>query len=101
MQPELRIAHFDLAEQILVPLERDIRVVTALQEQLHATHAYGLFNLPEDLVETERVALARSDVAIEGAESAPRHAHVGVIDVAIDDIRDDAARVFGAVPILR
>ena len=55
-----------------------------------------LFDLREDLVEAERVALGRSDRPIERAELAARHADVRVVHVAVDDVGDDAVRVLRA-----
>ena len=41
------------------------------------------------LLAREHVALGVADRAIERAEAARRRAHVGVVDVAVDDVRDD------------
>ena len=72
--------------------QRHVRVVAALQQQLAAAERDRLFDLPEDLVEPERVALRRSDGPIERAELAARDADVRVVDVAVDDVGDDAVR---------
>ena len=93
VQLEIRIALLDGAEQIFVPGERQIGVVPALQQQLHAADFDRLVDLPEDLVEAEDVAFARADVAIERAEVALRDADVRVVDVAIDDVGDGAVRM--------
>ena len=59
----------------------------------HSAERNRLVDLPEDLVEPEDVAFGGSDRAVERAEAAPRDADVRVVDVAIDDVGDDARRV--------
>ena len=81
------------AEQILVPLEREIRVVAALQQQLVPADGNRLVDLPEDLLEAEHVAFAVADWPVERAEVAARDADVRVVDVAVDDVGDDAIRM--------
>ena len=92
VQLEVGIALLDRAEQIFVPRQRQIGIVAALQQQLHAADGDRFVDLPEQLVEAEDVALGRSDRPIERAEVALRDADVRVVDVAIDDVGDDAAR---------
>src|SRR5918995_5371864 len=88
MEPERGISLLDRAEQILVPLERKIRVVTTLQQQLAAAELDRLVDLAKDLLEPQYVALDGTDRAVERAEVAPRDADVRVVDVAVDDIGD-------------
>ena len=64
--------------------------MAALQQQLHAADRDRLVDLPEDLVEPEHVAFGRSDRPVERAEVALRDADVRVVDVAVDDVGDDA-----------
>ena len=90
VQLERGIALLDAAEQILVPRQRQIGIVAALQQQLHAADGDRLVDLAEELVEAEHVALRRSDRTVERAEVALRDAHVRVVDVAVDDVGDDA-----------
>ena len=86
---ELRIALFDVAEQILVPLDRQLGVMTTLHQGARATNRDRLFDLREDDALWKDVALARiARLAVEGAEVAVRHADVRVIDVAVDDVRN-------------
>ena len=59
VQAERRIARLHRAEQILVPLERQVGIVPALQQQLPAAERDRLVDLPEDLLESEDVAFAR------------------------------------------
>src|SRR5262245_46670236 len=94
MQTEIRKALLHLAEQIFVPLDRNVRIVATLQQELSAIERDRLFDRLRDLLEAERVALARSDGPVERTELATRDAHVRVVDVAVDDVRDDAVRMF-------
>ena len=93
VQPERRIPFLDGAEQILVPLERQVRVVAALQQQLPAAERDRLVDLAEDLLEAEHVPFGRPDGPVERAEVAARDADVRVVDVAIDDVGDDPVGV--------
>jgi len=68
---------------------------SALHQHTGAAKFYGLANLFVDGIELEDVALLCRKAfqrAVEGAESAVLSAEIGVIDVAVDDIRD---RAFG------
>src|SRR5206468_1266466 len=56
VQFEIRIAGLDGAKQILVPRERQIRIVSALQQQLDAADCDRLVDLSKQLVEAEDVA---------------------------------------------
>ena len=71
---------------------RQVRIVPALQQQLSAAEPNRLLDLRVDLVEAERVALARSDRPVERAELAARDADVRVVHVAVDDVGDRAFR---------
>ena len=93
MQLERGITALHRAEQVLIPLQRQIRIVSSLQQELNAADGNRLVDLPEDLVETENVSIRRSHVSIERTEVAFRDADVRVVDVAIDDVGDDAVRV--------
>ena len=100
VQLEIGIAILHRAKEIFVPRERQIGVVAALQEQLHAADFDSLVNLPEDLREAEHVPFARSDVAVERAEVALRHAHVRVVHVAIDDVGDRPIRMLAQADLV-
>src|SRR5205807_10386239 len=80
----------DRAEQIFVPGERQIRIVPTLEQKLHTADGHGFVDLAKQFVESEDVPISRSDRPIERAEVALRDADVGVIDVAVDDVRDDS-----------
>ncbi len=93
MELERRIAFLDRPEQVLVPSQRQIRVVSPLQQELHAADGDGLVDLSEDFLEAEHVAFGRAHRPVERAEVALRDAHVRVVHVAIDDVGDDGLRV--------
>ena len=100
VQLEGGIALLDRAEQILVPRQRQVGIVTALEQQLHAADGHGLVDLSKQLVEAEHVPFRRSDRPIERAEVALRDADVGVVDVAVDDVGDDPfGMLAGADPV--
>ena len=62
----------------------------ALEENAVAAEFEHLFDLLEDFVEAEDVAVLGADGAIEGAEGAVLGAEIGVVDVAIDLVGGDA-----------
>ena len=100
VQLEVGISVFDGAEEILVPGERQVRVVASLEEQLDAADFDRLINLSEDLVEAEHVTLDRSHIAIERAEVALRDTDVRVVDVAVDDIGNSAIRMLAQTDLV-
>src|SRR6185295_18119836 len=65
------------------------------------TEGNRLVNLAEDLLEAEDITVRRPHGPIERAEVAARDADVRVVDVAIDDVRDDAVRVFTGTDFVR
>src|SRR5215207_2189698 len=100
MQPERRISRLHRFEKILVPLDWQVGIVPALQQQLPASELDRLVDLAEDLLEAQDVAVARSNHAVERAEVTAGDTDVGVIDVAVDDIGDDPARMLpGTDPV--
>ena len=74
--------------------------MAALQQQLTAAKRDRLVDLSKDLLEAEDVALGRSDGTIERAEVAARDADVRVVDVAIDDVGDDAVGVLACADLV-
>ena len=88
-----RVVPLDVPEQIEIPLERDVGVVTALHQNLHAADRFQLVDLAADFFVRQQVALGMFGPAIERAEFAVRDADVGVVDVSIDDVRHDAFRM--------
>ena len=83
MEGEPREARLDRAEGLLEPGEGQFRVEPALEHDLRGTYRHGLGDLGEDRPPCEQVGFRMSRLAEEGAEAAPRDAHVGVVDVAV------------------
>jgi hypothetical protein len=83
-------ALLDRAQQILVPLDLQVRVESALHEDAGAAQLDGLLDLLEDDFLGQDVALGVAQRAVEGAEGAVLAAKVGVVDVAVDDVGDHA-----------
>ena len=77
----------DVAEQVHVPVERQVGVQAALHQDLVAAELDRLADLLEQDVAVEDVGLGVADLAVEGAEVADRGADVGVVDVAVDVVR--------------
>ena len=80
-------------QQVEIPLERDVRVVPALHQDLDAAQRLGFVDLGADLLERQRLAFVVLRAAVERAEAAVGDADVRVVDVAVDDVRDDAVRM--------
>src|SRR5687767_13598970 len=93
MELELRISHLDRTEQVLIPLQRQVRVVSTLQQKLYTANGDCFVDLAEDLVESEDVAICVTDRTVEGAEVTASDADVRVIDVAVDYVGNDAIRM--------
>src|SRR4051794_3346613 len=82
------VARLDRAEEILVVIDADVRMVPALHEQSGPAEGERLLDFLEDDRLRQQVALARvAGPAVEGAEVAVRVADVRVVEVAIDDER--------------
>ena len=79
----------DPAEQLLVELDPEVGVQPALEEDLVAAEGERLLDLGRELLLAEQVAFLRGQVAVERAERALGHAHVRVVDVAVDDVGDE------------
>ena len=100
VQAKGRKALLDGAKEILVPLERQIRIVPTLQQQLNAAERDRLVDLAEDLLEAEHVSFGRPDRPIERAEVAARDADVRVVDVAIDDVGDESVGMLAGADLV-
>jgi hypothetical protein len=100
VQPDLREALLDAAEEPLEPVDLEVGMDAALHQHAGAAHLDGLGDLLVDRLEVEDVALFRArpfgQRPVEGAEGAVLGAEVGVVDVAIDDVGDHALGVQAA-----
>ncbi len=86
-------ALLDASEQPLKPIDLEVGVEAALHEHSGAAHFDCLANLFVDRLEVEDVALSGHlalERPVEGAECAVLGAEIRVVDVAIDDVADDA-----------
>ena len=91
-----REALFDAAQQALKPIDLQVGMQAALHQHAGAAKFNRLANLFVDGVEVEDVSLGRQlalQRPIEGAERAVLGAEVGVINVAVDDVGDNAFRM--------
>src|SRR5260221_14379309 len=93
MELERRVSSLDRPEEIFIPLERKIRVVASLQQELDAADGDRLLDLREQLVEAEHVPFRGPDRPIKRAEVALCDTDIRVVDVAIDDVGDDRLRM--------
>ena len=84
-----RVALLERAEEVLVVVDAEVRVVPALHEDARAADRERLLDLLVDDRLREEVALgAVAGPAVEGAEVAVGDADVRVVDVPVDDERD-------------
>ncbi len=90
------MVRLNVLEQVEIPLERDVRIVPALYQDLHAAQGFRLVDLLADFLERERVALVMLGTTIEGAEPAVGDADVRIVDVPVDDERHNVVRVLFA-----
>src|SRR5579872_2330437 len=88
-------ALLDRREQILIPLDLEVRVQAALHQYARPAQVERFLNFTEDGFVRENVALGVAHWPIEGAEAAIFGAEIGVVDVAVDDVADHA---FGMDP---
>jgi len=96
VEPDFREAPLDAGEEALEPVDFEVGMDAALHEDAGAAEFLGFGDLLVDFFEVEDVAFAGLgpfERAIEGAEGAVLGAEVGVVDVAIDDVGDDALGV--------
>src|SRR5208337_4474397 len=77
----------DIAEQLLVPLQSQMRMQSALHEDLVSAQRHGLADLLEHDVAVEHVGIGIVHLAVKSAEIADCGADVGVVDVAVDVVR--------------
>ena len=84
-----RVALLDAAEEVLVPVDREIGVVPALHQHRGPVELERLLDLLEDHGLRQDVALAPiARLAVERAEGAVGLADVRVVDVPVDDEGD-------------
>src|SRR5258705_6838056 len=80
----------DRRQQVLIPLNLQIRVEAALHQDARSAQVQRLLNLAKDSLVRKDVALRAAHRTIKGAEAAILGAEICVIDIAIDDVADHA-----------
>src|SRR5690606_22051055 len=76
------------AQQVEVPVERQVGVHPALHEDAGAADGLQLRDLATQLLVGVRVGVVLTARAVEAAEAATDVAHVRVVDVAVDEVAD-------------
>ncbi len=74
----------DVAEQLFIPFELQMRVQSSLHQDLVTPQRDRLANLLEQNVAVENIGLGIVDLAVKRTKVADRRADVGVIDVPVD-----------------
>src|SRR5882757_8794958 len=93
MQPDLREPLLDPGEQPLEPIDCQVWMDSALHQDASPIHFNSFRDLLVDLVEFENIAffgLRSLQRPVKRAECAVFGAEVGVVDVPVNDVRNDA-----------
>src|SRR6185369_4497991 len=101
VQLEVRIFFTERTQQVFVPLNAEVRVESALHEDAGAAERDRLVDLLADLFEAADVSVRGARTAIERAESADNVTDIRVVDVAIDDVRDDVIEMMARAYLIR
>ncbi len=101
MQLKFGVFGVQCREQIFVPLNIKIGVQPALHQHAGAANGNGLIDAFFDLFDRVDVRFRLSRPPVKRAKCADDVANVGVIDVAIDDIGHDIARIFPLTHLVR
>lgn len=96
VQIDLRKTLFDRPQQILVPLQGQRRVESALHQDLIAAEIDGFLNLLEQHLLRQHVRFLVTFRTVERTEVTNSGASVAVVDVAVDIVRADS---FGMHPL--
>src|SRR6266571_7666348 len=93
---DLRKALLDAAQHLLIPLNLQVRMQTALHQHAGAAQLHGLADFLIDRYHLQHVTFDSPGTfywGIKSAEGAVFGAEVGVINVAIDDVSGHAFRM--------
>src|SRR6185312_7854081 len=96
VQPDLRKALLDAAQQTLEPVDFQIGMQPALHQHAGAAHLERLGDLRVDRIEVEYVAFARYlafERTVKRAEGTVLRAEVRIVNISVDNVRDHAFRV--------
>lgn len=80
---------FDMPKEVEIPAQAEFRMVSPLHEDLGASCGLGFLDFSVELLEREHVSIGLGFGSVEGAEFTINVADVGVIDVPINNERDD------------
>src|SRR6185437_13181007 len=92
MAPDIELC-LDGAEKIFVPFDLEIGMQSALKKHASAAEIDRFLNLAEDRFARKNVAFLVAERTIEGAEAAILRAEIRVVDIAVNDVRDDTIGV--------
>src|SRR5947209_2996997 len=98
---KVRVSRVQRAQEFFVPLQGEVRVQTALHQHARAAERDGLVNLLANLLEGSDIRVGLSGPPVESAEGADDVADVRVVDVAVNDVRDDASGVLATPNLVR
>ena len=93
MDVDLRESFLDGGQEFDVPVEIERRIHAALHQDLGPTDPHEFRDLFEQHLMLQRVGILLVAFSLEGTEDAFRGADVGVVDVAVDDVRSDMVTV--------
>lgn len=79
----------EVIEEVEVPIDGEVGVVSALEEDLGSSLGEGFLDFLVEFIEGDDVGVGVPGDAVEGAELAVDVADIGVIDIAVDDVADD------------
>ena len=86
---DVRIFRADVRKHVEIPLDAELRMVPALQQNLHAADGGEFVELLIQLLAREHIVVVVFLRAVERAELAIHVADVRVVDVAVHDVGDD------------
>src|SRR5258708_29490923 len=92
MAPDLWETALDRAQQVFVPLDLEVGMQAALHQDAGAAEVERLLDLREDYFVGMKVPFGAAHGPIERAEAAILGAEIRLVDVAVDDVADDALR---------
>ena len=91
---------FDKLQEVQIVIHVKIRVHTALKQDLSSAQINGFRYLFSDLRLRDDKSVRMPRPAVKCAETAPGYTDIGVIDVPVDYVGDDLARVlFFSLPV--
>src|ERR1700748_1781679 len=79
---------FDRAQQVLIPLDLQVWVQTALHENPRTAQIYRLLNFAQNRLDGENVAFGMSHGPVKGTKTTVLRAKIRVIDIAVDNVAD-------------